>query len=433
MQAPRGLAFNRDGTNLYVSAQKTQAGNKDGTIAVFDRNTTSGELTFKQSLKYNDPLVTVPVVQRMPNAEELVVSPDGNFVYVSGGSGDAIVIFARAGDGTLTYLGYQNAGGLKNALGITISTDPAGKYVFATGSDDNAVNVYTRDATTGQLLLIDSRTDADAPVCVGGGNAGAACKKNSECPGGLCDFRPELFNAEGVALSMDQKQLYVTSRFKGSITIFENDICGNGTVGTDEECDGGSNCTAECKLDVCAPAPIPCRTPTVAQQSSLTIKNNALNPDTKDSLQWKWKKGAATTDADYGDPTSPTGATYVLCVYDNTGLMMSRAAPRSGVCDKGKPCWKSTISGGALKKYTYQDKLLTPVGLSDVQLTVGVAGKAQISVKGKGSFLTPPALPFALPVTVQLVNTQTSACWGATFATTTSAPTDPAKLTAKGQ
>lgn len=433
MQAPRNLAFSPDGLNLYVSAQKTQSGNKDGTIVVFDRNTTTGELTFKQALKYNDPLVTVPVVQRMPNAEDLVVSPDGNFLYVSGGSGDAIVIFTRAGDGTLTYLGYQSAGELKNARGITISPELAGKYVFATGTDDNAVNVYTRDATTGQLLLLDSRRDADAPTCVGGGNDGAVCKKPDECPGGVCDPRPELFNAQGVALSMDKKQLYVTSSFRGSITIFENDICGNGKVGSDEECDTGTDCTVDCKLDVCAPAPIPCKTPTVVQQSSLTIKNNALKSDTKDTLQWKWKKGAATTDVDYGDPTSLTGATYVLCVYDNTGLRMSRAAPRAGTCDKAKPCWKTTISGGALKKYTYQDKLLTPVGLSDVQLTVGIAGKAQISVKGKGAFLQPPALPLTLPVTVQLMNTQTAACWGATFTTTTSDPMDATKLTAKGQ
>ncbi len=86
-----------------------------------------------------------------------------------------------------------------------------------------------------------------------------------------------------------------------------------------------------------------------------------------------------------------------------------------------------------LKKIIYQDKLYTPVGLSDVQLTPGAATKAQITVKGTGAFLKPPALPYTLPITVQLVNTETSACWGSTFTTTTSAPGDATKITAKGQ
>ena len=45
------------------------------------------------------------------------------------------------------------------------------------------------------------------------------------------------------------------------------------------------------------------------------IKDRA--DDSKDQLKWKWTKGAATTQPDFGDPLGTT--TYALCVYDHTG------------------------------------------------------------------------------------------------------------------
>jgi 6-phosphogluconolactonase (cycloisomerase 2 family) len=426
MQAPRSLAFSADGANLYVGAQGVQNGTKDGTIVVFDRDTGTGALTFKESYKYNDELVTVPVIQRMKDPRAMVVTPDGLNLYVAAGDSDAVVIFSRAPDGTLTYIDYEKSGKPGGSEGIVSSAD--GKYIYATGADTNSLAIYSRDATTGRLLLLDQHRDAEAPVCVGGTNDGLACKKPEDCApgGGICDPRPRLFFAGALALTGDKKHLYVTVRDHGGVSIWKNDYCGNGDVGVDEECDGGTDCTAGCTLNVCAATPIPCRTPTAPQQGSLLIKNNPLDPDSKDSLQFKWKKGSATTFAEYGNPlvTGVPGTDYVLCLYDNTGLLKSSVAPTAGKCDKGKNCWK----GGT--KYTYADKLYTPAGLSYVQLKPGVVGKAQIQFKGAGPRLQPPTLPLSFPVTVQVVNTGNTVCWGATFSTAID-PASPSKLSAK--
>ena len=44
-----------------------------------------------------------------------------------------------------------------------------------------------------------------------------------------------------------------------------------------------------------------------------------------------------------------------------------------------------------------------------------VAGKAQIQVKGKGSLLDDPSLPFSQPIMVQLHNTESGLCWEAVY------------------
>ena len=53
---------------------------------------------------------------------------------------------------------------------------------------------------------------------------------------------------------------------------------------------------------MCPSAPQTCRT---AQKSLLLIKNKADN--SKDKLIWKWLKGAATTTAEFADPTVDRG------------------------------------------------------------------------------------------------------------------------------
>jgi hypothetical protein len=79
-------------------------------------------------------------------------------------------------------------------------------------------------------------------------------------------------------------------------------------------------------------------------------------PDSRDRLTWKWVKGAATTPADFGDPTLATD--YRLCVYDATGdgaaLIAAADIPAGGTC-AGTPCWKATTRG-----FRYRDKAATP-------------------------------------------------------------------------
>ena len=156
---------------------------------------------------------------------------------------------------------------------------------------------------------------------------------------------------------------------------------------------------------VCAATPELCRTPAIAAKAQVTLKDH--DDDAKDQLVWKWSKGAATTLADFGDPTRGDG--YELCVYDGTGLVASSTAPAAGLCE-GRACWSARGSG-----FGYKDRLRTPDGLQRITLKTGDDGRASIQVKGQGAALGMPNLTtLASPLTVQL-KTTTGACWGARY------------------
>lgn len=156
----------------------------------------------------------------------------------------------------------------------------------------------------------------------------------------------------------------------------------------------------------CAPTPEPCRTPIASGKSQLQLQDRM--PSDKDRLSWKWSAGAATTKADYGDPV--TTDAYDLCIYDNGALVSALPAPSGGIC-AGRPCWAEKT-----KSFDYKDKEYTPAGLERIQLKEGVAGKAAIQVKGRGSNLgLPPLGPLTGPIAVQLRRRDGGICFGSTF------------------
>ena len=160
----------------------------------------------------------------------------------------------------------------------------------------------------------------------------------------------------------------------------------------------------------CGPGPRSgCRAPVVSGKARLQLRNGGS--ENKDRWQWKWLGGAATTQADFADPTAGTG--YALCIYDGSAsLIASAAIPAGGSCNakSPRPCWRASGRG-----FRYVDKDRTPNGIQQVVLKAGSAGKAQIIVQGKGALLPHPALPIAdLPVTVQLVS-GAGQCWAATY------------------
>lgn len=160
----------------------------------------------------------------------------------------------------------------------------------------------------------------------------------------------------------------------------------------------------------CSAAPASgCRMPISSGAGQLQIRDRF--PDTKDRLQWKWSKGAATAFSDFGSPLSSTN--YELCLYDATSQLVSHAsAPAGGNC-ASRPCWK-VVNGG----YRYGSRDGTPDGLQQLRLKAGAAGRARISARGKGGNLKLPDLPIAhFPLTVQLQNGD-GVCWSTTHSTT---------------
>ncbi len=166
----------------------------------------------------------------------------------------------------------------------------------------------------------------------------------------------------------------------------------------------------------CSSGPLPaasCHLPTVAGAAQLAIKNKT--PDTRDQLKWKWAKGGATMAADFGDPVNGDTA-YTLCLFDHAAgdprVVKKLVVPAGGFC-AGKPCWKANGAG-----FVYADKTLAQVGVKQIKLRQGAAGKAQVALQAKGANLglAGNLLPLAQSplVTVQLTNSA-GACWSADY------------------
>jgi len=170
---------------------------------------------------------------------------------------------------------------------------------------------------------------------------------------------------------------------------------------------------------LCAATPLSCTTP---GKSSLTYTNQT--DDGKDTVAFKWMKGPTTDINDFGSPTTTTS--YALCIYQNGILHLEVTAPAAGTCGT-KPCWAQKTKG-----FSYKDKLATPNGLTAMTLSrADDPGKAKIQVKSKGLLLADPgSIPMAVSVTAQVVNDESSNCWGDTW-TPAEISNDGVKLKAK--
>jgi fibronectin-binding autotransporter adhesin len=183
----RGITVSPDGENVYVAAQD------DDAVAVFTRDATTGELTFVEKETSN-----------LNYANQVAVSDDGNFAYVTSVNNDSIVVFSRsATDGALTFFerlqnGVVPANGMDAPNGLVLSPDNSSVYV--TSRTDDAVTVFSRDATTGALTFVEQTKNG-----VNGVNG--------------------LNGPFDVATSADGNFLYVTAIDGDAVTVFSRNSC----------------------------------------------------------------------------------------------------------------------------------------------------------------------------------------------------------------
>jgi hypothetical protein len=168
---------------------------------------------------------------------------------------------------------------------------------------------------------------------------------------------------------------------------------GGGSICTTDECDGAGTCVST-RRSLCKQS----------GKSILLIKKKS--DDARDKLIFKWLKGPETDTSELGDPLET--ADYALCLY--TGPVLN-------------PFFEVTVPAGtvrwspvATKGFRYKDPSGNSAGVTNVLLKSGGTAKSKTLLKGRGVNLPVPAFGFLpLPVTAQLVNSETSTCFEATY------------------
>ncbi|MCB2039430.1 MAG: beta-propeller fold lactonase family protein, partial [Rhodoferax sp.] len=131
------LAVSRDGTLVYAS---TQGG---GALVVFSADLGSRTVIDTAGLGLH-------------GISGLAVSADDRHVYAALAGSDQVAVFARSGS-TLTLVSTVNNNadgvrGIDGATALVFSAD--NRYLFVTGSAENAVAVFERDAADGSLHFL---------------------------------------------------------------------------------------------------------------------------------------------------------------------------------------------------------------------------------------------------------------------------------------
>ncbi len=139
------LRVSLDGTSVYVT------GRMDNSLAFFQRDVNSGELSFVSHIP-ND----FNGVMGLGGAYDVQISPDDNLLLVSGSSDAAIAVFTRQADGRLAYQRlYENgADGISGLLGVQhLHFNKDGSRLFAVGKNDNALAMFeVLDGSGGNYL-----------------------------------------------------------------------------------------------------------------------------------------------------------------------------------------------------------------------------------------------------------------------------------------
>ncbi|MCP4427291.1 MAG: beta-propeller fold lactonase family protein [Chloroflexi bacterium] len=195
MDSPLGMVISHDGEHIYVS------GGDDLTLVAFSRDAATGQLSYVATADaFSD-------VTDLDEAHGVAISPDGSTVYVVGRdnsnatNADSVAVFNRdAATGQLTRVqlvqnGLDGVDGLAQATEILVSPD--GRHVYVSGIWKELA-VFNRDEATGQLTFAQSLADK-------------------------VDLERGLLGGYNMAISPDGRSLYLTARRASTLTLFERD------------------------------------------------------------------------------------------------------------------------------------------------------------------------------------------------------------------
>jgi 6-phosphogluconolactonase (cycloisomerase 2 family) len=187
----RGLCVSPDGRHLYCTGYST------GTLLAFEIAASSGALTLLQCLRDGEGDITA-----LEGACSVTAAPDGSQIFVASYNDDSLLVLNRDPSTGLLSLsqvfsdGQAACDGLNGASCVCVSPD--GRNLYVTGYYDNALAVFSRDASTCLVMYRGFFKDG-------------------------MDGVDGLYYARGVSVSLDGKTLYATGSADDAVVFFERD------------------------------------------------------------------------------------------------------------------------------------------------------------------------------------------------------------------
>jgi 6-phosphogluconolactonase len=157
---PRHIAFHPNGRWIYVINEL------DSTLDHFLWTTTRGSASASpKGLLVNASTTVSTIASFFPAAKntaaEVMIAPDGNYLYASNRGEDTLVVFAIQDDGSLKEVQRISSGG-KTPRHFTF--DPTFKWILCGNQDSANVAVFRRDAGTGKLMGPTQTITVDSPM-----------------------------------------------------------------------------------------------------------------------------------------------------------------------------------------------------------------------------------------------------------------------------
>ena len=149
---PRHFTFHSNGRWLYSLQEEAS------TVVFFHFDPTTGSLHAEQTIS------TLPPAFKGTNfTSEILLSPDGRFLYAANRLHNSIAIFALSGEGRLRYLGETSTMG---DYPRHIQIDPAGSYLYACNQRSDSIASFRVDKRTGLLTFTGQYTAIGSPACL---------------------------------------------------------------------------------------------------------------------------------------------------------------------------------------------------------------------------------------------------------------------------
>ena len=192
-----GLAadLDKESRQVLAIAPEGVAAFTGDAVVIFDRDESSGALTFKQSL-----LDGTGTMDGLDGAYSVAVTSDGANFYVAGFNDDAVSVFLWYG-GVLSYVGKVKDGvegvdGLDGANSVTLSSDDS--FVYVASRNDDAVSVFWRNPSSGALTYRGMVQDGVEGV-------------------------DGLNGARAIAIDSGDRYVYVASQWDDALAVFSRD------------------------------------------------------------------------------------------------------------------------------------------------------------------------------------------------------------------